>query len=149
MHVKMWKLSQIAYNCDVDANSKGSHIYFLIEIIKQPKNMTVFLNQSAEFECETSGGLSGWKVDGTLYNILPAEIRSDLKSENRGVSEEGNSIIALTIPGRNVYNETNIQCVTGEFGGNLDESETVLLKIQGDYAIIVSQGYAMKWFHYH
>ena len=108
-------------------------ICFIIEIIESPTNITVFLNKSAVFECETSvhGGLSGWKVNGTVYNSLPAEIRSDLVTGDEGESERGNRIITLTVPAKIEYNETSVQCVTAESGGDLDESETVRMTVQG------------------
>ena len=101
-------------------------------IITPPRNITVFLDQEpAVFECEVNGDLSGWRVNGTIYNSLSTEIRTNIIID-RGVSENGYSLLKLTIPARAEYNETAVQCVTSKLEFESTESEIVLFKIQGN-----------------
>ena len=92
--------------------------------------MTVFLNQSAAFTCETDGGLSGWKINGTLPGDLPPAVGSDLEFSSTN-TDEGTTLLKLTIPARAEYNNTRVQCLTGTFDGSSAESETAILKVQG------------------
>ncbi|CAI8013976.1 hypothetical protein GBAR_LOCUS8790 [Geodia barretti] len=48
------------------------------EILRAPESTTVFLNQPAVFTCETRGGITLWRVNGTQRELLLPEIRSDL-----------------------------------------------------------------------
>ena len=100
------------------------------EILQAPKNTTVFLDQSAVFTCETDGGLSVWRINGSLLYYLPSEIRSDLDVSETNTAE-GTTVEVLTIPARAEYNETKVQCLVGIFGGGSSESENATLKIQG------------------
>ena len=107
------------------------HFFILTpEIIHAPEDTTVFLAQSAEFICESDGGLSGWRINGTLRRHLPPEIHNDL-SVSSATTAEGTTVEELTIPARAEYNGTRVQCVVLDFGGSSAESENATLKIQG------------------
>ena len=108
------------------------HSVFYPEILRSPENQIVFLDQSAEFTYETDGGFSGWKINGTLLQDLPPEIRSDLDVSVSSTTE-GSTVETLTIPARAEYNGTNIQCLVLGFGGSA-ESENVTLTVQGIYS---------------
>ena len=102
------------------------------EILQAPENInvTVFLGQSAVFTCETDGGLSGWRINGSLLHDLPSEILSDLDALVTSTAE-GSTVESLTIPARAEYNETRVQCLVVTFGGGYSESDNATLKIQG------------------
>ena len=82
------------------------------------------------FTCETDGGLSGWRINGTLLQNLPQEIHSDFMVSSI-ITANGSTVENLTIPARAEYNGTRVQCLVGIFGGSSDESKSVTLKIQG------------------
>ena len=85
----------------------------------------------AVFECEVNGEFAGWRANATPYNSLPTEIREDLDTD-RELSDEGNEVTILIIPGRAEYNGTTVQCLTGIIGGDaILESETATMKVQG------------------
>ena len=102
----------------------------ITEVVNNPDNKTVFLNQPVVFTCETNGGLSGWRINGTLPGNLPPEVHRDLELVSTG-TDEGTTLLKLTIPARAEYNNTRVQCLTGTFGGSSVESETAILKVQG------------------
>ena len=89
----------------------------------------MFLDQSAVFTCETDGGVSGWRINGTLLSDVPSKIRSDVMISVTS-TPEGNTVETLTIPARAEYNGTEVQCVVLGFGGSA-ESKNVTLNIQG------------------
>ena len=99
------------------------------EILRAPVDTTVFLDQSSVFTCETSGGVPGWRVNGTPRENLPPEILSDL-SVTHTTTAEGTTVKELTITARAEYNGTRAQCVVLAIGGSA-ESENATLKIQG------------------
>ena len=100
-------------------------------IVDPPENVTVFIDQSAVFTCETDGGLPGWRVNGTLLHDLPRQIREDIHIEERN-TDHHTTIEIFTIPAKAGYNETIINCLSAEIGGLFVESETAILKIQGN-----------------
>ena len=98
------------------------------DIVQPPTDITGFLDNTAVFKCEVDGGLAGWRVNGTYYNDLSPEIRSDLDADQED-GAGGNEILTLTIPGKTKYNETRVQCVV--FGGASKESENATMTVQG------------------
>ena len=102
----------------------------LPEVLQAPGNQTVFLNQSAVFTCETDGGKSDWKVNGTILQELPRAIEMDLETPGANTAE-GTRLENLTIPARAEYNGTRVSCLVLELGGPLTESANVTLRIQG------------------
>ena len=100
-------------------------------ILDPPSNLTVFIDQSAVFTCETDGGLPGWRVNGTLLQDLPPDIRSDLVVLETN-TDEGSTLEQITIPARAEYNTTKIQCLAlaVAFSGS-EESENATIIIQG------------------
>ena len=82
------------------------------------------------FTCETDGGLSGWKINGTYLPDLPPEIGNDVIVSVTN-TPEGSTVVNLTIPARAEYNGTRVQCLVVTVGGGLAESENVKLNIQG------------------
>ena len=116
---------------DTHPHTPLSYLIMFPEILRAPENATVFLDQSAEFTCETDSGLSGWRINRTLLQDLPPEIRSDLRVSVTSTAE-GSTVEVLTIPARAEYNGTRVQClVVTYFGGGSSESENATLKIQG------------------
>ena len=95
------------------------------EILHAPENTTVFLNQPAVFTCETRGGITLWRVNGTQRELL-LPILPDLV-----LSGEGTAVQTLTIPARAQYNGTRVQCLSVIYGGPSMESDNVTLTIQG------------------
>jgi hypothetical protein len=69
------------------------------EILQNPDNVTVFLNQSAVFTCVIHGGTPSWIVNGTLYEKLPPETHNDLNISPT-INDGGNLSLNLTIPAR-------------------------------------------------
>ena len=111
--------------------SKTVYSYlYLSEIVNDPENKAVFLNQSAVFTCETVGGVSVWEINRTLSVDLPPAVHSDLDISSTN-TDEGTTLLKLTIPARAEYNNTRVQCLTLTFGGSVAESETAILKVQG------------------
>ena len=100
------------------------------EIVHAPESTTVFLSQRAVFTCETRGGITSWRVNGTQREILLPEIRSDLVV-SESTTPEGHSVQTLTIPARPQYNGTRIQCLSVIIGGPVVESDNATLTIQG------------------
>ena len=106
------------------------NIFFLhAEILHAPENTTVFLNQLASFKCETTGGIPGWKVNGSLLQDLPHDIGSDVL-HTIGFSM-GNRVESLIIAARARYNGTKIQCVVFTFASTSIESKNATMMIQG------------------
>ena len=106
-------------------------VSFFPEILHAPNSTTVFLNQSAVFTCETNGGITSWRLNGTQREILPLDIRSDLVVPEERTTPEGTTVHTLTILARAQYNGTRVQCVSGLFGGPVVESDNATLTIQG------------------
>ena len=100
------------------------------EILVDPKSRVVYLDQSAEFTCETVGGSLVWTVNGTQREVHPAEIRRDLVVSET-ITDDGSILENLTIPARAEYNETRVQCFVGIFGGSTAQSDNAILWIQG------------------
>ena len=98
------------------------------EIIQSPTSITVFLDNSAKFTCEVNGGISDWKLNGTIINDLPPIIGRGLQTY-LGISDRGNPLEILTFRATAIYNGSIIQCVT--FGHFSRESENATLNIQG------------------
>ena len=106
-----------------------------VELLQHPENSTVFLNETAVFTCETINGVPAWRVNGTILQRLPSEIRSDIKvSENN--TAEGISTVNMAIPAKAEYNGTIVQCVILSVEETAVLSDKVLLNIQGTTLII-------------
>ena len=148
MHVLKAEVTGIFYTDQVHGRSRvltvmhiHIHMYKQItiiafmspEIVDPPINTTVFINQTAVFECETSGGeITDWRINGTDFNNLPPNIQNDWKTDRH---YNGSSwFYSLTVQATDRYNETRVQCVTGSFGGSSDESDNATLSIQGNHA---------------
>ena len=108
----------------------------LPEVLQAPGNQTVFLNQSAVFMCETDGGSTGWRVNGTLLEELPLAIEMDLKVFDANTAE-GTRLENLTILARAEYNGTRVSCSVQDRGLFM-ESANVTLRIQGEYTYLSS-----------
>ena len=100
------------------------------EILHAPESSTVFLNQPAVFTCETRGGITSWRVNGTQREILLPDILRDL-NVFEVTTPEGVVMQTLTIPARVQYNGTIVQCLSGLLGGSLVESDNATFTIQG------------------
>ena len=100
------------------------------EILHAPESTTVFLNQSAVFTCETGGGTTLWRINGTQRETFLPDIRIDLVVSEI-TTPEGHSVQTLTIPARPQYNGTVVQCLSVIFGGPFVESDNATLTIQG------------------
>ena len=108
------------------------------DIISPPSDITVFLDQEpAVFSCEINGGTPGWRVNRTIYHNLPPEILSELMTDNV-VSENGYTLITLTITARAKYNETTVQCVS--YNIELEPTEIVSFKVQGNHKLFLFGG---------
>ena len=107
-------------------------------MVRAPENATVYLNKTAVFTCKTSGGLSGWRVNGILRQNLQPKIQNDIKVSETSILN-GTTVEELSIVARAEYNGTRVQCVITELGGSHDESENATLEIQGigDYGVHV------------
>ena len=81
------------------------------------------------FTCETDGGVSGWRINGTLLEDLPSEIKSDVEI-SVSTTAEGTTVESLIVPARAKFSGTKIQCLVLGFDGSA-ESENVTLKVQG------------------
>ena len=98
------------------------------EILEPPENTTVFLDQTAVFRCEVTGGDVSWRVNGKSIAEETSIARDDL-DVNFDDSENGNPLVILTITARAEYNVTTVQCLVNS--GFSDRSEIALLSIQG------------------
>ena len=107
------------------------------EIVESPSDVTVFINQSAEFKCVTHGALlyHYWKFNGTSLLSLPLDTLNDLVATRMPV--EDNVKFTLIIPGRSEYNGTSLECVAGG-EGNEKESQTASLNIQGTLVVYIA-----------
>ena len=82
--------------------------------------------------CEVNGGVAGWKVNGTTYNDLPSDIRSNLNA-SKVAGAGGNVLLTLTIPGKAIYDGTIVACVHARnYSSPPQESRNVTMKVQGD-----------------
>ena len=100
-------------------------------MLQAPGNKTVFLNQSAVFTCETRGGSTSWRVNGTLLDELPPAIEMDLEIIGANTAE-GTRLENLIIPAKAEYNGTRVSCSVQQRGSFM-ESANVTLRIQGSY----------------
>ena len=100
------------------------------EILRSPENTTVFLDRSAVVTCETRGGGTLWRFNGTQREAFPPDILRDLVISDI-TTPEGVFVTNLTIPARAQYNGTIVQCQSGLFGGSVVESDNATLTIQG------------------
>ena len=98
--------------------------------------MTLFLDQTAVFECEVDDGIAGWKVNGSLISDLGDTLRDDVDSD-RNPTEEGTLELTLTITGRAEYTGLPVQCVVVDLEGNSDESDIVTMNVQGTYVLLI------------
>jgi hypothetical protein len=105
---------------------------FAQEILHAPESTAVFLNQSAVFTCETRGGITSWRINGTQREIL----LRDLVVSEESTTPEGTAVETLTIQARPQYNGTRVQCVTGLFGVSFVESDNATLTIQGPLSAV-------------
>jgi hypothetical protein len=100
---------------------------FAQEILRSSENTTVFLNQPAVFTCETRGGSTVWRVNGTQREAFPPDVLRDLVTSD--ITTPGGVFVTnLTIPARAQYNGTRVQCLSVLFG-NSAESEIATLNI--------------------
>ena len=110
---------------------KNCHLFLSTpEILHAPESSTVFLNKPAVFTCETRGGTTLWRVNGTQQGLLLLEIRIDLVVSEITTSE-GHSVQTLTIPARPQYNGTRVQCLSVIIDVSRAESDNATLTIQG------------------
>ena len=100
-----------------------------IEILEAPENTTVFLDQTAVFRCEVTGGHVSWELNGRPANELISIALDDLDVEF-DESENGNPLTILTIIARAEYDGTTVQCLVN--AGFSDQSQIVSLSIQGE-----------------
>ena len=100
-----------------------------------PSDTTVFINQTAAFTCVIHGAPlhQYWRVNGTPFGDLPSDIRDNMKTTQMTVG--GDEKFTLIILGKAEYNETRVQCVVEDEGGQ-KESENSTLSIQGIHNII-------------
>ena len=98
------------------------------EILEAPKNATVFLDQTAVFRCEVTGGHVSWELNGKPTTEQTSIAVDDLDIEFVD-SENGNPLVILIITARDEYNGTTVQCLVN--AGFSDHSENVSLSIQG------------------
>ncbi|CAI8046218.1 hypothetical protein GBAR_LOCUS25542 [Geodia barretti] len=105
------------------------------EVLHAPGNQTVFPNQSAVFTCETDGGSTGWRVNGTFVDELPPAVEMDLEIFGANTAE-GTRLASLTIPAKAEYNGTRVSCFTQRLGGLFMESANVTLRIQGTLSAV-------------
>ena len=125
-------LHKVSSSCTLSLlTPKNCHLFLSTpEILRSPESTTVFLNQRAVFTCETRGGITSWRVNGTQREILLHEIPGDLNVSE--ISTPGGSTVEnLTIPARAQYNGTRVQCLSLIIGVSFVESDNVTLTIQG------------------
>ena len=80
------------------------------------------------FECEATGGVTDWIINGTIYNNNTPEVRKDM------IKNENSMPKTLTISNTFKYNNTQVQCITLENfskGSPHVNSETATLLVQG------------------
>ena len=110
------------------------HIGHSSDVIQDPENATAFLDKSAVFKCETTGGSTSWYVNGTLLETLPPNVQRDLLEPPGINTPDGTRLENLTIPARAEYNGTRVQCVVFTADGlTAIESESATFRIQGNY----------------
>ena len=108
-----------------------SYISSFPDVLHDPENTTAFLDQTAVFKCETTGGITSWIINGTLIELLPPEIHRDLPETGKN-TPGGTRLENLTIPARAEYNGTRVQCVVFTADGlSAVESDNATLYIQG------------------
>ena len=102
------------------------------DILHAPESAAVFLNRSSVFTCETRGGTTLWRVNGTQRETFQPDIRIDLVVSEI-TTPEGTAVQTLTIPARPQYNGTTIQCLSVIIDVSRAESDNATLTIQGIY----------------
>ena len=88
----------------------------------------IFPGHLAVFECEATGGVTDWIINGTNYNNNTPEVREDM------IKNENSMPKTLTISNTFKYNNTQVQCKTYESIEEIypyAESEIATLLIQG------------------
>ena len=90
------------------------------------------------FTCETVGSVSTWEINGRAPGDLPPPVFRDLDFSPNDITDNGTTLLKLTIPARAEYNNTRVQCVVVELGDSPVEveSETAILKVQGITCIV-------------
>ncbi|CAI8028068.1 hypothetical protein GBAR_LOCUS15992, partial [Geodia barretti] len=97
-------------------------------ILHGPLDQTVPINQQAEFQCETDGGITSWVFNGIPRQDLPQEVEDDLEVVSTN-TDKGTSVETLTFPARPEYNCHTVQCVVLKSGVDYVESEPATLTI--------------------
>ena len=85
------------------------------------------------FKCVTAGQdyLTGWKLNGTLWQDLPPEIES--KTKLQAINHNGTRLEYLRIEARVEYNGTLVQClILSTDGFSMLESENATLTVLGN-----------------
>lgn len=92
--------------------------------------MTVFLNDTAVFECTAVGDMYWWEINGThLENLVPA-LKDKMQSE--AILENGRYNMKLAILADTLkYNGTKVQCLTRLLSGPWRSSPVAMLWILG------------------
>ena len=62
------------------------------EILRAPENETTFLSQSGSFTCETRGGTTSWRVNGTQSELLSLELPSGDLYISKNTTPDGHSL---------------------------------------------------------
>ena len=106
-----------------------NHVFNPLVIVKGPEDKTTYQEHIAVFTCVTGGGFTGWKVNGTGFTDVSAEVQNDLRTSQESLADSEKRT-TLTILARTAYNGTTVQCVTW-LGGDIVESENATLTIQG------------------
>jgi hypothetical protein len=93
----------------------------------QPVDDRVDAGEKAHFHCITNGNSIVWRVDGTNLDDLPSgTLKDEAVLEERIVNSTGRRVFTLSIPGRALYNGTEVQCVADD--GEFSNVATLIVK---------------------
>ena len=83
--------------------------------------------ERAHFYCITNGNSIFWRVDGTNLDDLPSgTLKDEVVLGESNLNSEGDRLFTLSIPGRAIYNGTEVQCVADD--GELSNVATLIVK---------------------
>ena len=107
-------------------------MYSLEIVIKDhPTDVAKFADEDALFFCIASDADSfDWKVNGTDTDMLPSEVKEDIRLTSEILSNGIFGISTLSIIASTAYNGTRVQCVVTGGRGSVN-SNTATLTIQG------------------
>ena len=107
-------------------------MFCFAEIVTHPRSLNVSLGSLARFTCEGRGNTLLWRINGLAANHYDNTERGPINVSTSANSTTGLFMSLIEIPAKFTNNNISIVCTAfGGAGGTNDDSEPVVLRIQG------------------